>query len=120
MMFVSCITCSLSAASHRGYRTTFRHRYSGQQAKGLLVLPAVQVPDNTATVGNASCGPIGGLAPLIFLVLGKPLPLLCPLEVSCLRKIGDVSWIQSLFYSRWVLASLPDTASASGSLVSAA
>jgi len=58
--------------------------------------------------------------PLIFLFSGKRLPFVCRVEVRRLRKLGDVSWIQSLFYSCWVLASLPDTASASGALVSAA
>jgi hypothetical protein len=37
--------------------------------------------------------------PLFFLFSGKPLPLVCRVEVLCLRKLGDVSWIQSLFYS---------------------
>jgi hypothetical protein len=36
------------------------------------------------------------------------------------KKTGDVSWIQSLFYSYLLSASLPDMASASGCLVNAA
>jgi hypothetical protein len=43
-----------------------------------------------------------------------------PCSGLMLKKTGDVSWIQSLFYSCLLSASLPGMASASGSLVSAA
>jgi hypothetical protein len=58
--------------------------------------------------------------PLIFLVSSKPLPFACLVEVGRCAKMWGVSWMQSFFCLCWVLASLPDTASGTGSLASAA